>query len=103
MKYIILHLILILGSTSINASSHSKDPKHLKKDCEEMLAGIAWLLEDADKEWAFLKDNPEGSPDFIEHTLKINGLPASRQTMPKCTKYFVKKIIINKFNSYISR
>ena len=74
MKNIILLLILILGSTSVNASSHSKDTKHLKKDCEEMLAGIAWLLEDDDKEWAFLKDNPEGSPDIVEHTLKIKWL-----------------------------
>ena len=74
MKNIILLLILILGSTLVNASSHSKDTKRLKKDCEEMLAGIAWLLEDADKKWAFLKDNPEGSPDIIEHTLKIKWL-----------------------------
>ena len=74
MKHITLLLILILGSTSVNASSHSKDPKHLKKDCEEMLTGIARLLEDADKEWAILKDSPEGSPDFIEHTIKIKWL-----------------------------
>ena len=39
-----------------------------------MLTGIVQLLEDADKEWAFLKDNPEGLPDFIKHTLKIKWL-----------------------------
>ena len=57
-----------------------------------MLAGIVWLLEDTDKEWEFLKKNPEGLPEFIEHTLKINGLPTLRKTMPKFTKYFLKKI-----------
>ena len=49
MKHITLLLILFLGSASVDASSHSKDKNHLKKDCEEMLAGIVWLLEDADK------------------------------------------------------
>ena len=57
-----------------------------------MLAGIVWLLEDTDKEWAFLKNNPEGPPEFIEHTLKINALTTLRKTMTNVTKYFVKKI-----------
>ena len=48
MKHITLLLILILGSTSVNASSQSKDQKYLKKGFKEMLAGIAWLLENAD-------------------------------------------------------
>ena len=91
MKHITLLLILILGSTSVNASSHSKDPKHLKNDCEEMLAGIAWLLEDADKEWAFLKDNPEGSPDFIEHTLKIKWLTDVAANYAEIYEVFCKK------------
>ena len=91
MKHITLLLILILGSTSVNASSHSKDPKHLKKDCEKMLASIAWLLEDADKEWAFLKDNPEGSPDFIEHTLKIKWLTDVAANYAEIYEVFCKK------------
>ena len=91
MKYITLLLILILGSTSVNASSNSKDPKQLKKDCEEMLAGIAWLLEDADKEWAFLRDNPEGSPEFIEHTLKIKWLTDVAANYAEIYEVFCKK------------
>ena len=91
MKHIILLLNLILVSTSVNASSQSKDPKHLKKDCEEMLAGIVWLLEDADKEWAFLKDNPEGSPDFIEHTLKIKWLTDVAANYAEIYEVFCKK------------
>ena len=50
-----------------------------------MLAGIVWLLEDTDKEWAFLKNNPEGPPEFIEHTLKINALTTLRKTMTNVT------------------
>ena len=92
MKHITLLLIVILGSTSVNASSHSKDPKHLKKDCEEMLVGIALLLEDADKEWAFLKDNPEGSPDFIEHTQKIKWLTDVAANYTEIHEVFCKKI-----------
>ena len=49
MKYITLLLILFLGSTSVDAYSQTKDKNHFKKDCNEMLAGIVWLLEDTDK------------------------------------------------------
>ena len=91
MKNVTLLLILFLGSTSVDASSHSKDKNHLKKDCEEMLAGIVWLLEDADKEWAFLRDNPEGSPAFIEHTLKIKWLTDVAANCAKIYEIFCKK------------
>ena len=91
MKHITLLLILFLGSASADASSHSKDKNHLKKDCEEMLAGIVWLLEDADKEWAFLRDNPEGSPEFIEHTLKIKWLTDVAANYAKIYEVFCKK------------
>ena len=56
-----------------------------------MLAGIVWLLEDADKEWAFLKDNPEGSPDFIEHTLKIKWLTDVAANYAEIYEVFCKK------------
>ena len=91
MKNVSLLLILFLGSTSVDASSHSNDKYHLKKDCEEMLAGIVWLLEDADKEWAFLRDNPEGSPEFIEHTLKIKWLTDVAANYAKIYEVFCKK------------
>ena len=91
MKHIFLLLVLILGSTPVNAYSHSKDKNHLKKDCEEMLAGIAWLLEEADKEWTFLKDNPEGSPDFIEHTQKIRWLTDVAANYTTIYEVFCKK------------
>ena len=91
MKHITLLLILFLGSASVDASSHSKDKNHLKKDCEEMLAGIVWLLEDADKEWAFLRDNPEGSPEFIEHTLKIKWLTDVAANYAGIYEVFCKK------------
>ena len=91
MKHITLLLILFLGSASVDASSHSKDKNHLKKDCEEMLAGIAWLLEDADKEWAFLRDNPEGSPEFIEHRLKIKWLTDVAANYAEIYEVFCKK------------
>jgi|TARA_B100001769_G_scaffold214561_1_gene174170 hypothetical protein len=91
MKHITLLLILFLGSASVDASSHSKDKNHLKKDCEEMLAGIVWLLEDADKEWAFLRDYPEGSPEFIEHTLKIKWLTDVAANYAEIYEVFCKK------------
>ena len=49
-----------------------------------MFAGIGGLLEEADKEWAYLEEIPEGSPDALEHAAKIQwyvGLAANYTTI----------------------
>ena len=74
MKHLILTISLILGAMSLSAGSHSKDYEFPKKDCREMLGGIGGLLEEADKEWAYLEKIPEGSPDALEHAAKISGM-----------------------------
>ena len=79
-------VIDLLGSNFATASIHSKDFEYPKKDCQEMFAGIGGLLEEADKEWAHLEDNPEGSPDALEHAAKIQwyiGLAADYTTIYK--------------------
>ena len=84
MKHILLTISLLLGAMSLSAGSHSKDYEFPKKDCQEMLGGIGGLLEEADKEWAYLEENPEGSPDAFEHAAKIQwyvGLAANYTTI----------------------
>ena len=84
MKKLLLTISLIFGSTSLSAGSHSKDYEFPKKDCREMFAGIGGLLEEADKEWAYLEKIPEGSPDALEHAAKIQwyvGLAANYTTI----------------------
>ena len=84
MKYIILTISLILGATAVSAGSHGKDHKFPKKDCKEMFAGIGGLLEEADKEWAYLEKNPESSPTALERAAKIEwyvGLAANYTTI----------------------
>jgi len=71
MKHLTLTISLILGATAATSGSHSKDYEFPLKDCQEMFAGIGGLLEEADKEWAFLEENPEDSPDALEHAAKI--------------------------------
>ena len=71
MKSILLTISIILGATTVSAGSHSKEYEFPKKDCREMFAGIGGLLEEADKEWAYLEKIPEGSPDALEHAAKI--------------------------------
>ena len=71
MKHLILTISLIFGATAASASSYIKYYEFPKKDCHEMFAGIAGLLEEADKEWAYLEENPEGSPNALEHAAKI--------------------------------
>ena len=86
MKNLVLSISLILGATAVTAGSHSKDYEFPKKDCQEMFAGIGGLLEEADKEWAYLEENPEGSPDAFEHAAKIQwyvGLAANYTTILK--------------------
>ena len=84
MKSILLTISIILGATTVSAGSHSKEYEFPKKDCQEMFAGIGGLLEEADKEWAYLEKNPEGSPDALEHAAKIQwyvGLAANYTTI----------------------
>ena len=71
MNHIFLTISLIFGATVATSGSHSKDYEFPLKDCQKMFAGIGGLLEEADKEWAFLEENPEDSPDALEHAAKI--------------------------------
>ena len=84
MKHLILTISLIFGATAASASSYIKYYEFPKKDCHEMFAGIGGLLEEADKEWAYLEEIPEGSPDAPEHAAKIQwyvGLAAKYTTI----------------------
>ena len=42
-----------------------------QKDCNEIKDGVLYLLTVADENWKALETIPEGTPDFIEHTAKI--------------------------------
>ena len=84
MKHIILTTSLILGATAVSAGIHGKYHEFPKKDCQEMFAGIGGLLEEADKEWAYLEKNPESSPTALERAAKIEwyvGLAANYTTI----------------------
>ena len=84
MKHLILTISLIFGATAPSASSYIKYYEFPKKDCHEMFAGIGGLLEEADKEWAYLEENPESSPNALEHAAKIQwyvGLAANYTTI----------------------
>ena len=84
MKHILLTISLILGATAVSGGSHSKNYEFPKKDCQEMFAGIGELLEEADKEWAYLEKNPESSPNALERAAKIEwyvGLAANYTTI----------------------
>ena len=86
MKHILLTISLILGAAAASANSYIKYYEFPKKDCHEMFIGIGGLLEEADKEWAYLEENPEGSPDALEHAAKIQwyvGLAANYTTILK--------------------
>ena len=56
MKHILLTITLNFGAMSLNDGSHRKHYKFPKKDCQEMLGGIGGLLEEADKQWAYLQN-----------------------------------------------
>ena len=84
MKHLTLTISLILGATAATSGGHSKDYEFPLKDCQEMFAGIVGLLEEADKEWAYLEKIPEDSPDALEHAAKIQwyiGLAANYTTI----------------------
>ena len=84
MKHILLTISFIFGVTIVSAGSDSKDYEFPKKDCQEIYAGIGELLEEADKEWAYLEKNPESSPTALERAAKIEwyvGLAANYTTI----------------------
>tara|TARA_B100001248_G_scaffold148598_1_gene111540 strand:+ start:1237 stop:1515 length:279 start_codon:yes stop_codon:yes gene_type:complete len=84
MKHILLAILLTLGAKAVSADSYIKYYEFTKKDCQEMFAGIGGLLEEADKEWAYLEQNSESSPNAIEHAAKIQwyvGLAANYTTI----------------------
>ena len=86
MKKLILSISLIFGATAAIAGSQSKDYEFPKKDCQKVFAGIGVLLEEADKEWAYLEDNSADSPDALERAAKIQwyiGLAANYTTIYK--------------------
>ena len=50
----------------------SRQPKDvIPKDCTEIKNGVLYLLTVADENWKALETNPEGIPDFIVQTAKI--------------------------------
>ena len=84
MKTLLLASLIMTGTTAAYAGNLSVS--FPKSDCNEMLMGIVDLLEEADKEWAFLQDNPKDSSDAVEHAQKIQwlvGLAADYTTIYK--------------------
>ena len=84
MKTLLMIMLIMTGSAAAYAGSHSVS--FPKSDCNEMLMGIVDLLEEADKEWAFLQDNPKDSSYAVEHAQKIQwlvGLAADYTTIYK--------------------
>ena len=86
MKKLIITISLILAATAVSADSYIKYYEFPKEDCQEMFIGIGGLLEEADKEWAYLEQNSESSPKAIENAAKIQwyvGLAANYTTILK--------------------
>ena len=84
MKQILLIISLTLGATAVSSGSHIENYEFTKKDCHEIFSGIGGLLEEADKEWAYLEKNPESSPTALERAAKIEwyvGLAANYTTI----------------------
>ena len=52
--------------------SHTKRPQDtVPKDYNDIKYGLLYLLTVADENWKALETNPEGIPDFIVQTAKI--------------------------------
>tara|TARA_B100000965_G_C19106245_1_gene547077 strand:+ start:243 stop:512 length:270 start_codon:yes stop_codon:yes gene_type:complete len=68
MKKLLAILSVFLFANQASADDHKMLSKN---DCNEMRDGILYLLSVADENWKALETNPEGSPDYIEHTAKI--------------------------------
>tara|TARA_B110000238_G_scaffold128960_1_gene139235 strand:- start:220 stop:495 length:276 start_codon:yes stop_codon:yes gene_type:complete len=68
----IKHLTIILAFlTAIGSQSISAEHKFSNEDCDGLYEGIVSLLGEADNNWEHLEQNPVGSPDYVEHTMKI--------------------------------
>ena len=55
----------------INAAVANNSDILLENDCDEIKNGILYLLSVADGNWKGLDSNPEGTPDHLDHTLRI--------------------------------
>ena len=55
----------------INAAMANKNDILSENDCDEIKNGILYLLSVADENWKALDSNPEGTPDHLDHTLRI--------------------------------
>ena len=89
MKTLLLAILIMTGTTAAYAENHSKS--FPKSDCNEMFMGIVELLEEADKEWAFLQDNPTVSSDAIKHAQKIQWLVGLAANYTKIHEAFCDK------------
>ena len=72
MKTLLLAILIMTGTTAAYAENHSKS--FPQSDCNEMFMGIVELLEEAEKQWAFIQDNPKDSSYAVEHAQKIEWL-----------------------------
>ena len=69
MRY--LTLIATLFAPTFAHAAHHEDKQFSKDDCKAVYGVIQLLLSEADKSWKALETTPEGTPAFIEHTMKI--------------------------------
>ena len=74
MRYLILTISIIFGVTIVSAASYSKDYEFPQKDCQEMYAGIGGLLEEADKEWAYLEKTLKSLLMHLNMQLRYDGM-----------------------------
>ena len=89
MKTLLLIMLIFAGSTA--AYAENNNVSFSKSDCNEMFMGIVELLEEADKEWAFLQDNPTDSSDAIKHAQKIQWLVGLAANYTKIHEAFCVK------------
>jgi multimeric flavodoxin WrbA len=89
MKTLLLASFIMTGTTAAYAGNHSVS--FPKSDCNEMFMGVVELLEEADKEWAFLQDNPKDSSDAVEHAQKIQWLVGLAANHTKIHEAFCDK------------
>ena len=71
MKYILLTIMFAFSCTVVSAGSQSNDYQYPKKDCHEMFIAVVELLEEADKQWDFLKDMPEDSSESVKRAEEV--------------------------------
>ena len=72
MKILLTAMFILTGT--IAAYAENNNVSFPKSDCNEMFMGIVDLLEEADRQWAFLQNNPTDSSDAIKHAQKIQWL-----------------------------